>query len=284
MNNYKLRYIFAWATLLAGCQKKIGLQQLPATASYTITQGEDANTFILQNTTPGSIAYFDYGSGTTTNNTDTIHFPFAGNYPIKFTAFVQGGSVQGATDTIKILQNNFLYVNDALWSMLTGGGVGNSRTWYLDLDSLGHCKFFTSPLYYAGSDQTWDNFNPTYVVPSGSWNWWATWKDNTWIADAANYGSMTFSLISAALVTTDQRKITSKGLQNGSFVLDATKHVLTLTNAEILHLPSLDADAGVTWNNVRLLTLTDSTMQLGAVDGSNLDIFNYITKEYYESH
>ena len=64
-----------------------------------------SNTIILENKTPGTLQYWDWGTGFSNKLKDTIYIPFAGTFKIKFTAFCSGGTVTDST-TFTIAAND----------------------------------------------------------------------------------------------------------------------------------------------------------------------------------
>ena len=125
---------------------------------YTIDGG--GNTVILRNNTPGTIPMWDYGTGRSTRAVDTVRFPFQGEYTIKFSVNTAGGIVEMDPVTVVVTEDNLDYVNDPLWTLLTGG-VGNEKTWILD---NGRCGLATGPLAYAdpGRAQVWGDFQTNW--------------------------------------------------------------------------------------------------------------------------
>lgn len=280
--------IFLAATFLTSCQDQLlELNQLPDQSEikysviqdYTIDPG--GNTVILKNETPGTVSMWDYGTGRSNRQVDTIRFAFQGEYTIKFSALTGGGVVKMPDINIEVTQDNLNYVSDPLWEALTGG-VGNSKVWLLDLDEDGVSKYFNGPIYFAGHEYGWGN---QCIVEGGNcWIWEAGWKGNEWIGDKGDYGTMTFSLMGGPFVTVDHKKTTNRGIENGTFFLNVNNRTLTLTDVAPLQNSWANNDV-VGWSNGRLITLTKDYMQIAYRHKSKDEvlIFNYISKDYSDN-
>ncbi|WP_456867430.1 hypothetical protein [Galbibacter sp. BG1] len=250
------------------------------------------NTVILTSNTPGIIPVWDYGTGKSNRAVDTINFAFAGDYEIKFSAMTDGGVVEAEPVTISVTEDNFNYVQDPLWIMLSGG-VGNSKTWVLDLDENGVSKYFVGPQFFYGTDNGWLEDGEAWdggdsgCYGEDCWNWSPDWPGNQWLMAAGDYGSMTFSLDGGPYVDVNHLMMPSLGEENGTYYLDANAHTLTLTNAEMLHNTENDACVD-NWASIRIFSLTEDTMQLGVLrkdncDGAAMLVFNFISKEYSDN-
>ena len=248
------------------------------------------NTVILTNKTPGTILTWDYGTGKSNKATETIQYAFQGDYVIKISAVTAGGIVEFDPITITVTEDNLNYVNDPLWTALSNG-VGNSKTWLLDLDENGLSKYFAGPQYFYGTDNgwllggnSWDG-GDTGCYGDDCWNWSPDWAGNQWLMDAEDFGSMTFSLDGGPYVTTNN--LSTDTLEEGTYFLDKDAHILTFTNATMLHNVGTDACVD-NWGNAKILSLTEDTMQLGVIrrddcDGSALLVYNFISKDYSDN-
>ncbi len=246
---------------------------------YDVDPG--GNTVILISETPEAVPIWDYGTGRSNRVIDTIRFAFQGEYVIKYSALTGGGVVEKDPVTITVTEDNLNYVNDPLWTALSGG-VGNSKVWYLDLDAEGVSKYFLGPLYFAGSDIGWEY--SCLGDPDLCWYWEADWPGNSWIGDAGDYGSMTFSLDGGPFVTVDHLFTTDRGLENGTYFLDINTRTLTMTDAAILQNSWAAADI-TDWDNYKIISLTEDAMQLAATKAAapEVIIFNFISKDYSDN-
>lgn len=260
-------------------------EMIPASEiQFSVTQDLAAdpggNTVILQNQTPSTIAMWDYGTGRSTRTTDTVRFAFKGDYTIKFSALTAGGVVEMKPVTITVTEDNLMYVNDPVWINISGG-PGEEKTWLLDLDENGVSKFFTSPVYFSSNNFEYDSG----CLDDGScWTWAPEWAGNQWITDKGDYGTMTFSLKGGPFVTVDHKMIASRGVETGTYNIDLATMTLKLTG--VAPLQSINASNDIAdWSTLKILSLTENTMQLGARHKSKAEymIFNYITKEYSDN-
>ncbi|MFG6685779.1 hypothetical protein ACGK9U_04295 [Mariniflexile sp. HNIBRBA6329] len=250
------------------------------TQDFTVDPG--GNTVIMTNQTKGVTLTWDYVTGKSNKAVETVKYAFKGDYTIKITAVTAGGLVELDPVTITVTDDNLSYVDDPLWTALSGG-VGKSKTWYLDLNAEGQSKYFGGPMSFSGNELGWQKqclSDNTDLC----WIWEPEWASATWIGDAGDYGSMTFSLEGGPFVTVNHAFTTNRGTENGTYFLDANAHTLTLTNAAILQNSWGDNDVD-DWSNYRILTLTEDAMQLAAFHNSKqeLVIFNFISKEYSDN-
>lgn len=250
---------------------------------YSIDEG--GNTVVLKNNTPGTVSMWDYGTGRSTRFVDTVRFAFQGEYVIKFSALTAGGIVEMDPVTITVTDDNLNYVNDPLWTALTGG-VGNEKSWVLDIDA----KYFDGPFYFYGTNNGWQG---ECLVPDGDcWNWSPVYADNTWLMPDGDYGVMTFSLQGGPFFHAE--KPMEGGIEEeGTYFLDADAKILTINDASILRGYKGD-NAGIAgisdWSNYRLFSLDENTMQLGVIRDQDIDgegpaqlVYNFVSKEYSDN-
>ncbi|GLB51964.1 hypothetical protein NBRC110019_10030 [Neptunitalea chrysea] len=264
--------------------------ELDFTVVQDYSQDTGGNTVILTNLTEGASAYWEYELGTSNKEEVTVKFPFAGTYTIQFTAMTDGGSVAADPITVTVTENNLNYVSGELWENITGGGVGYSKTWYLDLDAEGVCKYFSSPVYYYGQNYTWfdDEFQCTDPDDTDTcWSWPPEYSTNTWIGDPADHGQMTFGLENGATAYVNHAQMPALGEQNGSFFIDSDNYTLSFTGAEMLHLAGFD-DVVSDWSNITIISIDEDTMQLAAWRDSSTEedawlVFNFISQEYSDN-
>lgn len=178
-------------------------------------------------------------------------------------------SIGSTTFSIKI---KVPVVVGPLTQMLTGG-VGAGKAW-----GYGASTKFDGPLYWGGADLGWDL---ACTKPGGSC-WYSVWTWQGWMGPAdpatTDFGSMTFTVNDdGTFVTVDQKVISTKGVYNGSFALDENAKTIIFIGLDPLRMGWNDAKYRST---AHILTLTDSTMQLGFdhVNKSEFQIFNFIKK------
>lgn len=278
---------------------KLDVSELDFTIIQDYSIDEGGNTIILTNNTPETIPVWDYGTGRSNRAIDTIHIAFAGDYTIKFSAITDGGVVNADPVTITVTDDNFNYIQDPMWETISGG-VGNSKTWLLDLNEEGVSKYFNGPLYFYGSGDSWETIE---LMASGmgredvnaqlgldentGWNWNPDWPGNQWVMDAADYGTMTFSLDGGPFLNVEHATIPILGSQSGTYYIDTEEHTLTTTDAVMLHDGGREGCVD-DWADVRIFSLTEDTMQLGVLrrddcDGAAMLVYNFISQEYSDN-
>lgn len=278
--------LFIGLFLLNSCKKEsFDLGALPSKSDLKFEVQQDlqtdpgGNTVILINKTPGVMASWDYGTGKSSRDRDTIKFAFKGDYTIKFTALAGGGIVDADPITIKVTADNLNYVQDEMWFNLTGG-PGKEKTWILDFGGHG---IFDGTVYYYAPATTWANFqNGTAEL------WWApAWKDNTWIIPESDKAStMTFSLIGGPFLKT--HKVGEGKDESGTYSLNTDGKTISTSGATILRSAGFIANAA-NWNsNLVILSLTENQLQIGVrrtnSEGDCLYVWNFISKTYADNY
>lgn len=260
-NKFKILYVFlGLALLFTACTPtdyELGGLLDKSALKFSVTQdATDPNMIILKSLTPGATPQWITPLGRSIRVQDTVKIAFPGTYKFVYGVESAGGLVQADTLTMNITTTNLSYVNDPLWTLLCGG-VGNEKTWYLDLNAAGVSKYFAGPEFFYGTYDSWETVTNGVKAPTGadSWNWQPDYPGNSWLMAKGDYGSMTFGLKGSPSVVVDHKMISSLGIQNGTYFLDTKLHNLTLTNAGILH------DSGsngivLDWGKIRVLSLT----------------------------
>lgn len=261
----------------------------PSELDFTVVQDysidEGGNTVILINNTPETVPVWDYGTGVSNRAIDTIRYAFAGDYTIKFSAVTDGGVVDAEPIPITVTEDNLNYVNDPLWTLLSGG-VGNSKTWLLDVDADGVSKYFGGPMFFYGTDNGWLEGGEDGCYGDDCWNWSPDLNSILgWgFSGPADFGEMTFSLEGGPYMTVNHLTLPQYGEQSGTYFLDKDNYTLTTSNATILH-DSAYEDCVSNWNSLVILSLTEDAMQLGVIrdcDPAMLS-FNFISQEYSDN-
>lgn len=289
----------AWLLVVAGgmqgCEKvehELGRMPDRSEIGFEVTQDlsvdPGGNTVILRNQTPETVPIWDYGTGRSNRQTDTIHFAFRGEYVIRFSAMTAGGVVEMEPVTIEVTEDQLNYVQDPLWIALSGG-PGNEKTWILDIDA----HYFDGPLYFYGTNNGWLegggewSGGATGCYGGDCWNWNPDYAGNSWLMEYGDYGTMTFSLKGGPFVTVDHLMLPDRTAESGTYFLDAETKVLTLTGATPLHDAGRDGCV-VDWGNIQLFSLTEDTMQLGvmrkdACEGAAYLVYNFVSQDYADS-
>lgn len=267
---------------------------------YEIKQAYDidagGNTIIMRNTTPGVLTLWDFGSGTSTQAIDTLRFPFKGSYTVKLSVLSGGGVTVVDPVTLEVTEDNFAYVNDPLWALLTGG-VNHRKEWVLDEQA----KLFNGPMAFYGTDNGWllggfpwgTSAAGCYEKGGDCWNWG---PDLGFIYGGtmtqAAYGVMSFDLIDGAHF--HATKLVEDTEENGSFTIREADKILVVNGGSILrdYKPAKNGVVGISdWSNYRILSLTDSTMQLGVIRDRDVDgegpcmlSYNFLSKEWADNN
>lgn len=229
---------------------------------------DNPNDIVLKSLTPNAAPYWVSPSGNSIKMTDTVNIPFPGTYTIQYAAQSRGGIVYADPVTVTINSIDEKTVSGPMWVQLTGG-LGKSKTWLLDLDAAGVSKFFAGPFYFGGP----------------GWEWAPAFKDIPWAGvSAGDYGTMTFDLMGDANFRSDNKMFPDLS-GTGKFMLYAATKELATIGAQVLHDKAQGGQVP-NWNaRMQIKTLGDDHMQLIAKkDANNWLIYNYITKEYYDTH
>ncbi len=234
------------------------------------------NTVILKNTTPGVILNWDYVTGKSNKADLKVQYAFKGNYTIKISAVTGGGIVELDPVTITVSEDNLNYVNDPLWTALSGG-VGNKKSWIADNGKYGLAPGAMSFADPAGVVE-WNKFSPNWE-PEGNANS-STDADMHW----GRY--MTFSLDGGPFMTVHEADGTS--IESGAYFLDINAHTLTTTGATILRPDNYIANASNWTTEIKVLTLTENQLRI-AIKRTNSEgpwwyIWNFVSKEYADNY
>lgn len=272
-NNVKIFIAFAASVLLfAACRpEKFELGKLTSKADLEFTvepSSANPNDIVLTSLTPNAAAMWVTPYGRSLRLKDTINVPFPGTYKFVYGVESPGGFTQADTIEVTITTLDQQAVSQPVWVSLAGG-FGKSKTWVLDLDAAGKSKYFDGPFYFGGT----------------GWEWDPKFSDIGWAGvSAGDYGTMTFDLKGDANFSSDN-KMFPEYSGTGKFMYYAATNELATFGGQVLH-DKAQGGAVASWHaKMKVKTLTDSTMQLIAKkDADNWLIYNYITKEYYDSH
>lgn len=237
---------------------------------------------------PNYQCLWNHPQGRSQGSTIVLQMPFEGEYEVTFGVQTRGGYVYGAPAKFTIDQFCADFVNDELWTCLTGG-VGKSKRWKLDIDGHANVRHFVGPLYFYGTVDCWEGVTEGQTLTGDTWNWMADWAGNgSWLfgdTGAMDYGVMEFSLIGGANIVVDNYAtgITS----SGTFKMDTKNHTMTTTDAVILHDPGRESIV-TKWNEITILALTEDYMQLAVLrdnsdEGNCLLSYNFVSEDFYNS-
>ncbi|MEN9318628.1 MAG: hypothetical protein RL712_1198, partial [Bacteroidota bacterium] len=124
------------AFALAGCEDEPSLGTPPTTADAEFTYAPTAtnpNVIEFNAKNKDLIAKWDFGNGTKAEGPTVLGtFPLKGTYQVTLTVFNSGGSAS-TTQTITIAQDDATLLNNAMYTLLTGGSAGKGyKTWVID--------------------------------------------------------------------------------------------------------------------------------------------------------
>jgi hypothetical protein len=273
-NNFNIVLAIVGSALLySSCRPEIfelgGLANKNDLKFTVAPSSTNPNDIVLTSLTPGVTPYWVTPYGQSIKVNDTTNVPFPGTYKFVYGIESGGGLVQADTTLVTITTIDKNAVSDPMWIKITGGGLGNSRTWVLDLDEKGVSKFFAGPFYFGGT----------------GWEWDPAFKDIGWAGvSAGDYGTMTFDLVGNANFKSDNKMFPDLS-GTGKFMMYPATNEISTVDAQVLHDKAQGGQVA-NWNaRMTVKTLTDSTMQLIAKkDANNWLIYNYITKKYYDTH
>lgn len=168
-----------------------------------------------------------------------------------------------------------LYANP-LFTFLTGG-IGNKKTWVLDLDpATANSKKFMGPIWWAGLDLGWEK----QCGPGGScWTYEASYQ--SWFPAAKDYGTMTFQLkgnvvVEPALTVIQKNADAAKnGTFTGGFFMDINAKTISF-----IDVVPLNFGWQYVFTKAYIISLTADGMQLGFKDPvkSEYAVHNYVPK------
>src|SRR5690349_10144269 len=130
MKNIKYLLFIVYTAMAFSCAPdyaELGTPLTPSDLKYSVTQDPSYdNKVFLSSESEGVIPYWDYGLGISTQGKDTIIYPFAGNYWVKYTGFGRAGSLTDSTE-ITVSENDLSAFSAPEWNNLTNGVAG--KTW-----------------------------------------------------------------------------------------------------------------------------------------------------------
>ena len=236
---------------------------------FTVTKdATNPNKFILKSATPNAQPFWVTPVGTSVKLNDTIVIPFPGKDTISYSVETPGGIVTAEPYVFDVTTIDEAYVSGKMWTDLTGG-LGKSKTWVLDLDANGKSKYFAGPFYFGGT----------------GWEWDPAFSDIGWAGvSAGDYGTMTFDLIGNANFKADNKMFPDLS-GTGKFMLFPGTNQLITYGAQLIHDKAKGKEV-LNWNaKMKIQTLDANHMQVQAVTGAGAwMIYNYISKDYYDSH
>ncbi len=242
------------------------------------------------------IPLWEHPQGRSQKQKVTLNMPFPGTYEVIFGVETRAGIVYGEPVFFNVDEFYADFVNDELWTMLSGG-VGDSKTWFLDLDADAVSRRFNSPMYFFTETYNWDALHTASgenyldadvwdwkkaITPlagddgNALWYWLADWEGNQWMCAVADFGTMTFDLKNGANVAVNQEAY-GLGSFQGTYMLNTEDHTISFTDAYPLHVVErTDEVKNATGFNI--LYLSEDFLQIMVVPSGTC--FNYISEGY----
>ncbi|NME70007.1 PKD domain-containing protein [Flammeovirga aprica] len=155
------QYIYSFLSFvillgMAGCTSSdpdVGPAPTESNLSFTVTPTADnPNIVEFANTTNGSIAFWEFGTGATAKGDKvTAEYAVEGDYEVTMTVIMSGGQAS-KTQTINIAQTDFTLLDRDDYNFLTGGGSNTEgKNWVFDKATAGHMGIGDP----AGEDPNW---------------------------------------------------------------------------------------------------------------------------------
>ncbi len=309
-NKLKILYpLFGLVLLFTACtpdNPELGALLDKSKLSFTVAaSSENANDIVLTSLTPNATPMWVTPYGRSTRVKDTVNIAFPGIYKFVYGVESAGGFVQADTTVITVSTVDKNAVSGAMWVNLAGG-YGNEKTWYLDLDANKKSKYWTGPMYYYGTEDSWASLAlyaagyttaqvKTALGISDTWNWSPSYSGNTWLMAAVDFGSMTFNLKNGPYATVNHTSttngITMGGQQSGTYMLDETNHTIKLTDVTLIHPYEYDGKVKTWGGLLKIFSLTANSMQIGVLRDKALSgedacyyVYNFVSKDYYDAH
>lgn len=276
----------AGALLFTACQPdeyELGDLLKKEELKYSITQdASDPNAIVLQAQNPGHQPFWVTPMGRSTLAQDTVRIPFEGEYSFVYGVISAGGVVQADTFKLNLTTTNLNYVNDPLWTLLSGG-VGEEKTWIWDNGSYGLAP---GPLSYADPsvDQEFQNYSANWDpgnMPPGSTDENMGWNS-----------TMTFSLKNGAFFSAvkynEGGTEESPKLESGTYFLNVNSKTLDIVDANLLR-PDNYIENASNWNTaIKVLELTENQLRVAIMrtndEGPWYYILSYVSKDYADNY
>ena len=173
-----------------------------------------------------------------------------------------------------------------------------ATTWVLDITESGESYVWDGPLGFYGTDDCWANITNNEPYVSGDhWNWTPKYSENTWLGDAADYGTMTFNEDGTVNIHRRVKTTAEDGTETVSYVDETGNYTIDNVNKTI----SLDIDILGFGNfnnltlsaktNLKIFSLTETSMQIAILRDPDLSgegacslAYQYITKKVLDDH
>ena len=161
------------------------------------------------------------------------------------------------------------------------------KTWEIDLRLDGSHYKFEGPVYFYGNDDSWATVTNNQPVVGNSWCWAADFAGNSWVVGEAKncQGTMTFN--EDGTVKVHQYIAGADGAEGsfqdteGTYTIDEKNKTVKLSIQPLVPANFIGAINATENVDLRILSLTDETMQLGVTRASDnqYESINYVSGE-----
>lgn len=215
-----------------------------------------SNKIVMKNSTYGVGSFWDFGSGYSARQQDTVIVPFVGNLPIIFTGISNGGT---DTKTERVQVDKIVFPVDETWNLLAGYDI-NGKTWMWDFNDPndpvfgnGGTSVDLGPAWAKNSAQSMDTNDPT-VGMNGTMtfdlNMKANYTKKNGNGDVVEISSFSFDM--------KKKILSADGVTNWSI------GQLTLPNATVMRGTSPNA-GDIAVHTYEIIKLTEDEMVLATI-------------------
>lgn len=200
-----------------------------------------------------------YRTGNTVNEEGETGLYFTGSVNASNTDFAQSYSFNASNST-RTTTPRFYCLSIRPVSTAKSVALDLSdlyQTWYLDIDADGKTHYWTGPIYYYGTDDSWATITNGEYSLGDSWAWEADYAGNSWICAAADYGSITFAE-DGTVTTVDADGVTA----TGTFTVDTENKTISLEGVELISCGYLSACSNTT-TDLPIFSLNEYGLQIG---------------------
>ena len=159
------------------------------------------------------------------------------------------------------------------------------KAWEIDLRLDGSHYKFDGPVYFYGNDDSWATITNNQPVVGNSWCWAADFAGNSWVVGEAKncQGTMTFNedgtvKVHQYIAGADGAEGTFQDTE-GTYTIDEKNKTVKLSIQPLVPANFIGAINATENVDLRILSLTDESMQLGVTRASDnqYESINYVT-------
>lgn len=159
------------------------------------------------------------------------------------------------------------------------------KTWEIDLRLDGSHYKFDGPVYFYGNDDSWATVTNNQPVVGNSWCWAADFAGNSWVVGEAKNCQGTMIFNEDGTVKVHQYVAGADGADGsfkdteGTYTIDEKNKTVKLSIQPLVPANFIGAINATENVDLRILSLTDESMQLGVTRASDnqYESINYVT-------